>query len=529
MNNRKFTYFWIYFFLITFLVAPNSYSQTQVKIPWPSLADSPWPVLRGDMQGTGRSEFVGPRTNNVIWKKDMPLGVLYGPVIGYDDILYMGERALSPDSVNYFYAVKSNSEDLWTFETETYLPNNGGPIITQDTTIYFFSRNQKMYALNPDGNLKWKQNVWANFRPFYPVAKNGDIYVALVDEIVVVSPEGIIKDTLYIPDVSPQIVFSVGGDTIYFTTGGPITSGNPGAIDAANLQGNTIWSYSFAGNNWGVPLVDNLNKIYVFGTDSNTTQNRYLNCFNPDGTIDWRYQVKYFSEQSAPTIDKDGNIILNARVIINSEERNAIISLDYYGNENWVTPFEGDYQDHFINHGLVCDAEGKIYCGSSWGGNFYCIDSDGEILWTLDLGDLEYDSCPAIGSDGTLYIGTHISSLYIHHEDNLIAIRDTGTTLVNNGFADLYYSLEQNYPNPFNPTTIIKFTIPSVEATPQVVFATLRVYDVLGNEIAILVNEEKCTGNYEIEFDASNLVSGIYFYRLQAGNFVETKKMILLK
>jgi hypothetical protein len=102
-------------------------SQQQVKPEWPSLADSPWPTLRGDMQGTGRSEFIGPRTNNVIWRKDMPLGILYGPVIGYNDILYMGERALSPDSVNYFYAVDKNGNDLWTFETETFFPNNGGP------------------------------------------------------------------------------------------------------------------------------------------------------------------------------------------------------------------------------------------------------------------------------------------------------------------------------------------------------------------------------------------------------------------
>ncbi|WP_348344776.1 T9SS type A sorting domain-containing protein [Ignavibacterium sp.] len=58
---------------------------------------------------------------------------------------------------------------------------------------------------------------------------------------------------------------------------------------------------------------------------------------------------------------------------------------------------------------------------------------------------------------------------------------------------------------------------------------TLKVYDVLGNEVATLVNEEKPAGAYEITFDANNLSSGIYFYRLQAGNFVETKKMILLK
>ena len=85
------------------------------------------------------------------------------------------------------------------------------------------------------------------------------------------------------------------------------------------------------------------------------------------------------------------------------------------------------------------------------------------------------------------------------------------------------YSLAQNYPNPFNPTTIIKYQIPELS------FITIKVYDVLGSEVVTLVNEEKVAGNYEIEFNATQLPSGVYFYRLQAGNFIETKKMVLMK
>ncbi len=87
----------------------------------------------------------------------------------------------------------------------------------------------------------------------------------------------------------------------------------------------------------------------------------------------------------------------------------------------------------------------------------------------------------------------------------------------------LDFMLEQNYPNPFNPTTTIKYQIPELS------FVTLRVYDVLGNEIATLVNEEKPAGSYELDFSGSELTSGIYFYTLRTGDFVETKKMILLK
>ena len=505
------------------ILIPYNKAQQQNHIPWPSLADSPWPVLRGDMQGTGRSRFIGPATNNVLWRKDMPLGVLYGPVIGYNDVLYMGERALSPDSVNYFYAVDKNGNDLWTFETETYLPNNSGPILLHDSTIYFFSRNQKMYALNPYGNLKWEQNIWANFIPFYPVTKNGDIYVVQVNGLLVVSPEGIIKDTLFIPDVSPAIVFSTGGDTIYFTTGGSSSGEMPGAINAADLNGNIYWTYNFARSNWGVPLVDNQNKIYVFGKDSIPQGNYYLNCIKPNGTLDWHYGVHSFEGRSSPTIDEDGNIIIIARKIINSEERNCIISLDYYGNENWITPFEGDWDNHYINHELVCDAEGKIYCGSSTGGYFYCFDNDGELLWSFDLGDLEYDSNPAIGSDGTLYIGTHISSLFQNHTQNLIAIRDTVTSVVNDGTEVLSYILEQNYPNPFNSTTHIRYTIPSSGNV------TLKVFDLLGQEVTILLDRYQERGEYDAIFQADNLVSGVYFYRLKSGSFTASKKLILMK
>ena len=93
----------------------------------------------------------------------------------------------------------------------------------------------------------------------------------------------------------------------------------------------------------------------------------------------------------------------------------------------------------------------------------------------------------------------------------------------------LNYTLMHNYPHPFNPTTKIKFPIPSVETTRRVVFTTLKVYDILGNEIVTLVNEEKPAGNYNVIFDASKLSSGVYFYTLKTGEFSKTNKMILTK
>lgn len=93
------------------------------------------------------------------------------------------------------------------------------------------------------------------------------------------------------------------------------------------------------------------------------------------------------------------------------------------------------------------------------------------------------------------------------------------------------FSLEQNYPNPFNPSTKIKFTVPSVIASgmKQSQIVTLKVYDVLGNEVATLVNEEKPAGTYEVKFNAAELSSGIYFYQLSTGIYNEVKKMIVIK
>jgi len=85
------------------------------------------------------------------------------------------------------------------------------------------------------------------------------------------------------------------------------------------------------------------------------------------------------------------------------------------------------------------------------------------------------------------------------------------------------YSLAQNQPNPFNPTTSIKYSLPEQQ------FVSLKIFDILGKEVATLVNEIKPAGNYEVNFDASNLSSGVYFYQLRAGNFTEMKKMILIK
>ena len=166
----------------------------------------------------------------------------------------------------------------------------------------------------------------------------------------------------------------------------------------------------------------------------------------------------------------------------------------------------------------------------------------GSLSSITDLGDGTYEAtitAPiAVGSDT-------VSAIVISGTDTVSIFWKAIVTYVNpvsvneNPKSPDRFYLYQNSPNPFNPTTIIKYTIPTVIASEakQSQFVTLKVYDVLGNEVTTLVNEEKPAGIYEVEFDAEKLPSGVYFYKLQTGNpstisvqgFVDTKKMILLK
>ncbi len=92
------------------------------------------------------------------------------------------------------------------------------------------------------------------------------------------------------------------------------------------------------------------------------------------------------------------------------------------------------------------------------------------------------------------------------------------------------FKLEQNYPNPFNPSTTIAYSIAgSMEKGVWSTETKLVVYDILGREVSVLVNEKKAAGSYEVKFDGSGLSSGVYFYRLIAGSFVQTRKLLLMK
>jgi spore germination protein YaaH len=231
--------------------------------------------------------------------------------------------------------------------------------------------------------------------------------------------------------------------------------------------------------------------------------------------------------------------------VVKSMPEKLILGIPYYGNE-WTAKSgnAGDSVISFISSTLYRDnfLKAQIY-GRIWNSLYqvpwfkWQTNDIWRQVWYDDeesIG-LKYDmamskNLKGIGMWALGYDGTR-SELW-----DLIQKKFSTPTFVEEKIGVLSYHLFQNYPNPFNSTTKIKYEFPrSASGTSPFSkggiggFVSLKVYDILGNEVATLVNEEKPTGNYEVEFDGSKISSGIYFYMLKAGGNRFTKKMCLIK
>jgi len=172
---------------------------------------------------------------------------------------------------------------------------------------------------------------------------------------------------------------------------------------------------------------------------------------------------------------------------------------------------------YYINQFTV-DSAGTIFASFSsflsGGGGIYST-TDGGTSWTFaGLDSLTVNEMISYGD-----------STYVSTDRGLFVItRNTvGTGVRTSPVTPSVFALEQNYPNPFNPATNVRFTIGSQQ------FVTLKIYDILGREVSTLVHVIMQAGNYTVPWNASNCSSGIYFYQLKAGDFIQTKKMILMK
>ncbi len=182
-----------------------------------------------------------------------------------------------------------------------------------------------------------------------------------------------------------------------------------------------------------------------------------------------------------------------SRKIVNDSNGNQIEQLEEIWNEGvWENSVRRFYS--YIDLNYIENAFCELWIGNNW------VSGEDVIL-------VEYPNGYTIG-----FI-THILTVYY----NVTGVNE------NTNYNPQNFRLEQNYPNPFNPSTMIRYEIPERS------FVTLKVFDVLGNLIATVVNEELPVGSYEVKFNAANLPSAVYFYRLQTDSFVSSKKMLLLK
>jgi len=239
------------------------------------------------------------------------------------------------------------------------------------------------------------------------------------------------------------------------------------------------------------------------------------------------------------TIDDFGRIIKNARDLNGDEVIDFCIA---WGPYILIYTF-GLNNPISINSGYSIDTGGDInkdgysdlIIGDEWKIKIYLGSESFDTTYDLSIDDIDsvgfapnISFAGDINNDGYDDVfaaanfpdpGNPVGKVFIFSYNKTSDVRDeTGNFPYN-------FQLYQNYPNPFNPITTIKYELPERS------LVTLKVFDVLGNELATLISEEKSAGEYKIELDASkyNLSSGIYFYRLQSGSFVNTKKMILLK
>jgi uncharacterized delta-60 repeat protein len=292
-------------------------------------------------------------------------------------------------------------------------------------------------------------------------------------------------------DISPTNIVLARMDSF----GNPYSNfGNNGIVETG-----IVGKYNFSGGE--TLLLTEDNKILLSATTPNSSPTKFsVFRFFLDGSLDstfgtgGRTDIAFSSSDVCydMTLDYNGKILLVGK----GGSESGLIRLNSDGTPD--TTFAPDGKSSFD----LSIGNGTNYLRS-------CLSlSNGDIL--------------AAGFDYTSNSGDYV---VVKLTQNPTGVDDQNFIQPND------FVLYQNYPNPFNPSTKICYSIPNVIAsgTKQSALVTLKIYDILGNEVSTIVNQEQQPGFYEVDFSASGLASGMYLYRLQAGSFIETKKMILIK
>ena len=304
--------------------------------------------------------------------------------------------------------------------------------------------------------------------------------------------------------------------------GGAVDYVNENTIMVTSGYGKLLRSTD-AGESWNEQIINTSNGLsdiqffdsmigYVVG-DSGTVFK------TTDGGVTW-------VEKSIPVSDQFTKV-----KFVNSNVGTIVGSSIYRttnGGESWIKQvLPSDFTNYYLygvdffdeNNGIATGTAGWHLNNSAYWGGFIIRTIDGGVNWEVELpGIYEFLFRISFVNQNNIWISSSCGVLHTTNTGVTFIEEDNKKNIIPKDFI-----LEQNYPNPFNPSTVIRYQLP---VAGNVIF---KVYDVLGNEVASLVNENKSAGNYEVDFNAKNLSSGVYFYKLQVGSFSQTMKMILLK
>ena len=408
----------------------------------------------------------------------------------YDGMLFVSVGS-APNNVIAFDA--ETGVELWRFE----IPNSQGavnivPAINDSLVLCGGQKGLGLYALDRlTGAIKWLKSI-GNLYTRNPILDEDRVYI--------------VKDSLYCLDVSD-------GSTRWSF---PFSAQATPAVDSQNvfvcgsrkllalnkMTGELVWEIDNSEYNFA-PLAIDRNFIYTMHDSAIVALRK------TDHALQWSYRLPEglpagFSNNTIAITDS----ILSFIMWENAEQKGELIVLDKLsGTRLWRHSFAstGAYPAAIAN-GVVYIVNWRE--ASAWG--FDLITGE-EVFHDASV---RYVGQPIV-ADHTLFFGAR---------GHVISFKSTGSSKVYSRQNRIVsFALHQNYPNPFNPTTTIAFDV------PHATNVELTVFDMLGRQIAMLVNKRYEPGRYDVRFDASRFASGVYFYRVRMGDFEQTRKMLLVR